>query len=195
MNKQTINMVNGVDLTRLGQTIDAIAADTELATFKFRVNNKWVDGGYNQSEIKNFYATKQEIVRAEPFLAENDEPDVLLGQDNAPNPVEFVLHALAGCLTTSMVYHAAAKGYEVSHVSSTLEGELDLRGFLGMDANVRKGYKKIAVRFDIEGNLSDEQKEEMLGLTRFSPVFDIVSNAVPVEITMKTRKEVPAAAV
>jgi uncharacterized OsmC-like protein len=132
-------------------------------------------------------------VRKEPFLQENDEPYVLLGQDNAPNPVEFVLHALAGCLTTSMVYHAAAKGYEVSKVSSTLEGELDLRGFLGMDDKVRKGYKKINVRFDIEGDLTDEQKQDMLGLTRFSPVFDIVSNAVPVEITLKKQKDASAA--
>lgn len=183
--KTTMNIMNGVDIDRWNGTIEAVKQDPELATFRFRVTNKWVDGGYNQSVIKNFYATKQEIIREEPFFLANDEPDVLLGRDNSPNPAEYVLHALAGCLTTSMMYHAAVKGYEVEKVSSTLEGELDLQGFLGLDEKVRKGYKKINVSFDIEGHLTEDEKNEILSLVRFSPVFDIVSNAVPVDIRLK----------
>jgi uncharacterized OsmC-like protein len=182
----TINIVNGVDVDRLVKTIEAVKADPELATFKFRISNNWVDGGYNQSEIKDFFATKKEMIREEPFLVANDEPDVLLGRDSSPNPAEYVLHALAGCLTTSMMYHAAARGIEVQKLSSTLEGELDLRGFLGVTDEVRKGYKKIKVTFDMEGNFTEEEKMEILRLTRFSPVFDIVSNAVPVEICLGT---------
>jgi uncharacterized OsmC-like protein len=187
--KTTMNMINGVDLDRMYDTIQAVKADPELAIFRFKVTNKWVDCGYNQSEVKDFYATKKEIIREEPFFLANDEPDVLLGQDNAPNPAEYVLHALAGCMTTSMMYHAAVHGLEVEKVTSTLEGELDLRGFLGVDPNVRKGYKKINVKFDIEGNLSEEQKNEILRLVSFSPVFDIVTHAVPVEISLRQSKE------
>jgi len=183
---ETINVVNGVDLDRLGKTIEAVKADPDLAQFKFRISNSWVDGGYNQSKIRDFYGTKREMVREEPFLVANDEPEVLLGRDSAPNPVEYILHALAGCLTTSVMYHAAARGIEIRKLSSTLEGELDLRGFLGLDENVRTGYKKIRVCFDLEGDFSEEEKMELLRLTRFSPVFDIVSHAVPVDISLRT---------
>lgn len=181
----TINLVNGVDLNRLGQTIKAVQEDPELAVFRFHIKNKWIDCGYNQTEIKNFYSTKQVIERNEPFIVANDEPDVLLGQDSAPNPVENLLHALAGCLTTSMVYHGAAKGYEIEQVSSRLEGELDLRGFLGIDPTVRAGYKNIRVCFKIDGNLSEEEKQDILELTKFSPVFDMVSNKVPVMLSLE----------
>jgi uncharacterized OsmC-like protein len=184
-----MNVINGVDLDRLQQTIEAVNNDPQLATFRFKINNTWIDCGYNQSEIKDFYGTSKEIVREEPFLLSADEPHVLLGQDTAPNPVEFVLHALASCLTTSMVYHAAARGYEVDSVTSKLEGELDLRGFLGIDPSVRKGYKNIDVNFLIEGNLSEEQKQDMRELTKFSPVFDIVSNSVPVKVNVEVKNK------
>ena len=187
---QTTNKsINGVDLERLTQNIEAITAQPELAKFQFRLSNQWIDGGYNQSSIKDFYGVgKEDDTREVPFILANDEPYVLLGKDNAPNPVEFVLHALAGCITTSMVYHAAARGYEIKKVETTLKGNVDLRGFLGIDPSVRKGYEEINVILDIEGNFSEEEKKEILGLTAFSPVLDIISNPVPVKISLNVNQ-------
>lgn len=184
--KKRITSVNGIDLKRLADTITAVKTEPSLGNFQFRVRNKWVTGGHNETVIKEFYgAGKEDDTRNKSFIYANDEPDVLLGKDNAPNPVEFVLHALAGCLTTSLIYHAAAKGYVITKVSSTLEGDLDLCGFLGLPGAVRNGYKEIRVKFDIEGNFSEEQKEEILKLgPAFSPVFDIITNTVPVNVSL-----------
>jgi uncharacterized OsmC-like protein len=182
-------MLNGVDLERLAGTIKATSADTRLGKFQFSLSNRWVDGGYNRSVIGDFYGAGKIQNRETPFLLANDEPDVLLGYDSAPNPVEYVLHALAGCLTTSMVYHAAARGYEIMKVITTVEGELDLRGFLGIDASVRKGYANIKVNFDIDGDFTEEEKLEILNLTSFSPVLDIVSNGVPVKICLGSKQK------
>jgi uncharacterized OsmC-like protein len=179
-------MKNGVDLQRLQETIQAVTENPELGKFQFRAVNEWIDCGHNRSNIQGFYGPGQEDTsRQTPFIVENDEPDVLLGTDNAPNPVEFILHALAGCLTTTLVYHAAARGIEVESVSSSYEGDLDLRGFLGIDPNVPRGYQNVRVIFDIRGNLSKEQKQDLIELAHtFSPVYDIITRAVQVEVTL-----------
>ena len=182
----TINAMNGVNLGQLSKTIAAIRAQPDLAKFNFRLSNDWIKGGHNRSFIRGFYGTGQEdTTRRQTFVYDNDEPEVLLGMDQAPNPAEFVLHALAGCLTTSLIYHAAARGYEIKRASCELEGDLDLRGFLGVEPFVRNGYKEIRAKFLIEGNFSEEQKEEILKLApAFSPVFDIIKNAVPVKVSL-----------
>jgi uncharacterized OsmC-like protein len=184
--EQTITTVNGVDLHRLTETINAVSSQPSLGKFKFRAANIWIDGGHNRTTIKSFYGAGQEdSSRQKAFVLENDEPNVLLGEDNGANPVEQILHGLAGCLTTSMVYHAAARGYKIDRVESNLEGNLNLMGFLGLDPNVRNGYENITVSFKIEGDLTKEQKEEILKLgMKFSPVFDIVTNNVPVKVTL-----------
>jgi uncharacterized OsmC-like protein len=187
---QTSVILNGVDLKRLAETIEAVATEPTLGKFRFQLNNQWVDGGYNQSVIKDFYGVgKKDQSRVTPFILANDEPDVLLGDDSAPNPAEYLLHALAGCLTTSIVYHAAARGYELTRLQTTVEGDLDLRGFLGIDPLVRKGYEAIKVTFDIDGDFSDEEENEILTLTSFSPVLDIVSNGVPVKICLGEKQK------
>lgn len=186
MSQSTISTVmNGVDVERLGQTIQAIQKDSGLAKSQFRATNRWVSGGHNRSSIQGFYAAGQEDTsRTKPFVLDADEPPALLGQDKGANPVEFVLHALAACVTTSLVYHAAARGIKLESVESQLEGDLDLRGFLGLSEQVRRGYKEIRVKFNVKSDASPEQLEE---LTKFSPVYDIVSSPVPVSIQMETR--------
>ncbi len=175
-------IVNGVDVSRMGATIQAVQTSPDLARFQFRATNRWITGGHNRSQIQSFYGAGQEDhVRTAPFVLEADEPPVLLGEDHGANPVEYVLHALAACLTTSLVYHAAARGIRVESVESKLEGDLDLRGFLGISDKVRKGYKQIRVNFTIK---SDATPEQLAELTKFSPVHDIVSNPVPVEISI-----------
>jgi uncharacterized OsmC-like protein len=186
--KQT-KVVNGVDLDRLVGTIAVITQAPGIAAFRFRASNRWIQGGHNRSTIRDFYGAGQEDTsRTDTFVLDNDEPDVLLGTDRGANPVEYVLHALAGCLTTSMVYHAAARGIRLEEVESQLEGDLDLRGFLGMSEDVRNGYQAIRVTFRVKADATDEQIAELGRLAQVrSPVFDIVSNPVPVSVTVEKK--------
>lgn len=183
------NLMNGVNLDQLFGTINAIRETPELANFKFRNSNRWINGGHNRSTVKDFYgAGKEDTSRTESFVLENDEAEVLLGEDHGPNPVENVLHALAGCLTTSLVYHAAAQGIRIDEVESTYEGDIDLHGFLGLSDDVRSGYQNIRVTFKIKGDASPEKLEELLMLAqKRSPVFDTVSN--PVSVTVRLEAE------
>jgi uncharacterized OsmC-like protein len=178
-------MVNGVDVDRLFGTIDAIRRQPELATFRFRATNRWIQGGHNRSAIKGFYGAGQEDAsRPDAFRLDNDEPGVLLGTDRGANPVEQVLHALAGCLTTSLVYHAAARGIRLEEVESELEGSLDLHGFLGMSEEVRNGYENVRVLFRVKANATAAEIADLVRLAQArSPVFDIVSHPVPVSVT------------
>ena len=178
--------VNGVDVSRLFNTIHAIKEEPTLAKFKFRARNHWLQGGNTRSTIKNFYgAGSEDTSRTQAFTMDSDEPDILLGEDSAANPVEFVLHALAGCMTTSLVYHAAAQGIRIDAVESTLEGDLNLQGFLGLSEDIRNGYENIRVTFKIRSDASQETLQELCELTqKRSPVFDIVSNPVPVSVQL-----------
>lgn len=177
---------NGVDTARLHETVDAIKQNPGLAKFQFRAKNRWIDGAHNRSTIDDFHGAEGEHGRTQPFVLDNGEPDVLLGRDEGPNPVEFILHGLAGCLTTSLVYHAAARGIRIDSVESRFEGDLDLRGFLGLDPDVRNGYEAIRVTFKIEGDGTPEQLEELCQLAQQrSPVFDVVTHGVPVTVAVE----------
>ena len=175
--------VNGVDLDRLSGTIDAVSADPALARFQFRARNHWIDGGYSRTTIKDFYGAGQEdTTRTEPFTVDSDEPPVLLGQNRAPNTVEYVLHALAACVSGTIAYHAAARGIALDSLETTIHGDLDLHGFLGLDSSTRPGYEQIRITITAAGDFDDNQFAELASLTRYSPVRDIVSNPVPVAI-------------
>jgi uncharacterized OsmC-like protein len=187
MKEMAINTkLNGIEVERLFQTIDAIKQSPRLADFKFRLQNRWIKSAVNRSTIKNFYGTSKEFQHQEPFVLDSDEPIVLLGQESAPSPVEYLLHALAACVTSALVYHAAARGIQLQEVESRLEGEIDLHGFLGLDDNVRRGYKNIKIKFRIKADVPDEQLEELcrLGPT-YSPVFDSITRGVPVEVSLE----------
>lgn len=183
---KAVEPINGVEVSRLFETIDAIKSMPTLAEFTFRLNNEWIDGSRNASTIKSFYGAGQEdTTRTEPFLLEADEAPVLLGRDTAPNPVEYLLHALAACMTTSMVYHAAARGIRIEEVRSRVEGDLDLHGFLGLDPSVPQGYRNIRVVFQVKADVPAEQLEEIVALGRaFSPVFDTITRGVNVEVAL-----------
>lgn len=175
----TTNLVNGVDLHRLTETVAAVQAQPDLAQFRFRATNEWVDGGHNRSTVRNFYGVGQEDTsRKAAFTVEADEPDVLLGTDKGANPVEYLLHALAACMTTSMVHHAAARGITIESIESEFEGDLDLQGFLGLDDTVRPGYENIRATFKVKADATAEQLEELF---RFSPVHNSVCHPVNVE--------------
>jgi uncharacterized OsmC-like protein len=177
-------LTNGVDLTRLNETIDAVKASPELASFQFRLQNRWIDCGENRSEVRSFSAGGKELEHESGFTLVADEPEILLGSDRAANPVEHLLHALASCITTSMVYHAAARGIAIQEVESTLEGDLDLRGFLDLNPNVRKGYQSIRLALRIQADVTDEQLRELSSLgPRFSPVYDSIARGVSIAVS------------
>lgn len=178
------NILNGVNADDIFSTIEAVKENAEIAKFKFRNKNKWVDGGLNRSEISDFYGACQDFTDRK-FVLENDEPPVLLSQDKAPNPVEYVLHALAGCITTTLVYHAAAKGIEIEEMETKYEGDLDLRGFLGLPGAKRRGYEEIRVSVKVKANASKEEIEELVKLAeKRSPVFDTISNPVNIKVSL-----------
>lgn len=177
-----INVVNGVDVDALSETVNAISGDAELGIARFRAKNTWMDGNQNQSEVTGFYGAKQEIPHASTFRMNADEPPILAGNDAAPNPVEHLLHALASCLTTSMVAHAAVRGIVIDELEAELEGDIDLNGFLGLDPNVPKGYTEIRAKYRVKAN--PEDIEQIRSLAEFSPVFNTITQGAKVDVTV-----------
>ncbi len=181
-------MVNGVNVTQLFETIDTIKKQPMVAKFRFRINNEWLGCGHNRSKVNGYYGATEEMTRPQSFILDADEPPILLGEDKGANPVEYLLHALAACVTTSMVYHAAAKGIEIEEVESAIDGDIDLHGFLGLDPKVRRGYQEIRMKFKIKADADDEQLEEIVNLgPTFSPVFDSVTRGVPVKVSCERK--------
>jgi uncharacterized OsmC-like protein len=177
-------MMNGVSVTNLLATVDAIKTTPAIAKFNFRIANQWDGGSHNHSTVNEYYGAGQDQSRPKPFVVKSDEPVVLLGEDKSANPVEYLLHALAACLTTSLVYHAAARGIELQEVESTLEGDIDLRGFFKLEKNIRTGYQGIRVNFKIKGDFPDDQLQSIVNLgPDHSPVFDSLVNGVPVAVS------------
>jgi uncharacterized OsmC-like protein len=173
--------VNGIDTGKLSATIEHIKADASLANFQFRLSNNWVGAGENHSRIDHFYGAGQEMRHKQPFSLVSDEPEVLLSGDRGPNAGEYVLHALASCLTGALVYHAAARGIAVKGIATRLEGDIDLRGFLGLSKDVRRGFENIRVVFDIDADCDEAGKQELIEMAQaYSPVFDMLSNGLPV---------------
>ncbi|HET9489783.1 MAG TPA: OsmC family protein [Methylomirabilota bacterium] len=185
----TQRTVNGLDTRQLVDTVNAIKTQPALARFQFRNRNRWVDGGENHSTIRDFYgAGREDDSRQASFEFVNGEPPVLLGHNEGANPVEFLLHALAGCVTTTFVLHATARGIRIESISTEMEGDIDLRGLLGLDDSVFPGYEQIRVKMDIQADCTDEELEDLLAYTeKHSPVCNSVCRPVPVVIERVAR--------
>jgi uncharacterized OsmC-like protein len=192
--KTATTIVNGVDTAKLSATIEAIKGDPSLAKFQFRLVNQWVGGGENRSRIDDFYGVGQEMRHKQPFFLVTDEPEVLLSEDRGPNAGEYVLHALASCLTGALVYHAAARGIAVKGITTRLEGDIDLQGFLGLSETVRRGFSTVRVVFNIDADCDDAKKRELVEMAQtYSPVFDMLSNGLPVTCTLDDSTQAKAA--
>ena len=173
-------VVNGIELETLMGTVKAIQADPELGVCRFRATNQWLNGNHNRSTVTGFYGAKQEMQHKQTFTMDADEPAILAGDDKGANPVEHLLHALASCLTTSMVAHAAVRGIAIEEMESEFEGDIDLNGFLGLDANVPKGYTAIRAKFRVKADPKD--MDQIRELVKFSPVYNTLTNGTPVDV-------------
>ncbi|WP_206057244.1 OsmC family protein [Nitratireductor sp. XY-223] len=176
--------VNGLDVQAAMDIVSAIKADSSLARFQFRAANTWVNGGENRSTIRDFYgAGREDTSRTEPFAFTNGEPPVLLGNNEGANPVEFLLHALAGCVTTTFVLHAMVRGITIRNLSTELKGYIDVQGLLGLDETVPSGYEEIDIRMHVEADCSDEELDDLLAFAQeHSPVCNTVCRPVAVNI-------------
>jgi uncharacterized OsmC-like protein len=181
----TEKIINGIDVQALGKAMHELRQDPKLGDFRFRSFTRWIEGAYNRTTISSFYgAGKENDDRRFDLVA--DEPHLLLGEDRGPNPVEYLLDALASCLTSSLVYHAAARGIRIDACECELEGSIDLRGYLGVSEDVRKGYQRIAATFRVVSDASAEQLERC---ARFSPVLDVVSRGTEVALAIEKKEE------
>jgi len=178
--------VNGVPVDQLVETMQAIRKEPKIAKFVFNAKNNWNGGASNTARTETVYGACERHTHPKPVVTNMDEPQLLLGTATGGNPVEILLAALSGCMTTGLVYHAAAMGIELTEVTSTFEGDLDLHGFLGMDESVRNGYEKIRVTFEVKGDATEEQLDELVRISQArSPVYDVVTNGTKVEVTRK----------
>jgi uncharacterized OsmC-like protein len=186
MSVSTENPVrNGVDTATLFATIDAVKGNNEIGKFRFRATNKWVSGTHNQSTIHGFYGAMQDMTHTSAHVLDADHPAVLVGADNGPTPVEYVLHALAACLTAGIANIAAARNIKLTEVESTVEGDIDLMGILGIGSGVRNGYEQIKVSFKLKGDDPAKLRKVVEQSTARSAVYDIVTNGVPVAIEVE----------
>jgi uncharacterized OsmC-like protein len=180
---------NGVDTATMFATLDAITAQPEIAQFRFRATNRWLGGAHNRSTIKDFYAAcGEDTSRTAAFTLDAGEPAILLGTDTGPNPAEYLLHALAACVTTSLVYSAAARKVRLTMVESTLEGDLDIQGCMGLNTeDFRNGFTAIRMHIRIAGDAPPEKLRTVVARgTDRSVVFDSISHGVPISVDVDT---------
>jgi uncharacterized OsmC-like protein len=182
--KETMNRTNGLDMEALVGTLEAVKQDPTLGAFEFRATNQWINGGENRSRIKEFYgAGSEDESRTDAFEFTNGEPPVLLGANEGANPVEFLLHALAGCVTTTTVLHATARGIKIERLSTELVGTIDVQGLLALDDTVPVGYEQIQIKMDIKADCSDDELDELLAFAKnHSPVCNTICRPVPVTV-------------
>jgi uncharacterized OsmC-like protein len=174
---------NGVDVASLFATIGVVRDQPSLGRFQFRSRHDWVSGTHNRGTIEGFYGAGQEHLHTRPTTIDADHPAVLVGADNGPTPAELLLNALGACLMSGLANIAAARGIDLRGVTATVEGDIDLRGILGLDEGVRNGYEAIRVVFHVDGDADPEKLAALIQQSRArSAVFDVVTNGVPVSI-------------
>jgi uncharacterized OsmC-like protein len=175
--------LNGVDTPNLFATIDAVASTPALAKFQFRATNRWVGGTFTRGTIESFYGAGSEQAHKRAFTLEADHPAVLVGEDRAPLPVEYLLYGLASCIMGGIANIAAARGVTLTEVEARVEGDIDLRGILGLSDEVRNGYEKIRATFTIKGDAPEAKLRQIVEQSKArSAVFDVLTKGLPVEV-------------
>ena len=176
---------NGVNTPALMATINAVKGAPDLAQFRFRASNRWVGSNHSLTLIETFTGAGGEHTHKSEFRYGADHPAVLVGEDRGPTPVEFLLIGLTACITAGIGNVAAARGVTLTSVESRIEGDIDLRGILGLSDKVRNGYQRIRVTFDIKGDAPAQKLREIVEQSRArSAVYDVLTNGVPVDVTI-----------
>lgn len=176
-----MTVTNGVDVAQLEGAVEAIGDDTETGQFTFRAKTEWTDALQCETTIDDFDQAGERIYTRE-FTVEGDEPEQILGQRTAPNAVEHLLAAIGSCLSVGYAAHAAAMGIELEDLRFDLEGQVDLRGFLGISETVRPGYSTVTATAYIVADASEEELGELRErVEATSPLLDTVMNAVQVD--------------
>lgn len=183
MQQMTQTNLNGVNVQKLFETIQSIKADSSLAQCHFRASDQWIGGGHNQFKIEPCYIAHAETSRPATWVFDADEPPVLLSNDEGPNPVEYTLGSLLGCMTTTMAYHAASRGIPIDKIESKVEGDIDLRGLMQIDPSINPGYEEIRVKFRVKSNGDPDLLKK---LTTFSPVYNTITRPVRVVVDVET---------
>jgi len=177
--------MNGVDTPTFFATINAVREQRELAKFTWRASNKWVNGTQSRTTIEKFAGAGGEHDHKSDFQYDADHPNVLVGEDNGPTPVEFLLVGLASCLTSGIANIAAARGVKLTEVESSVEGDMDLQGILGLSDDVRNGYEGIRVNFKIKGDAPKEKLQQIVEQSRArSAVFDVLRNGTNIDVSV-----------
>ena len=177
--------LNGVDVATLFATLDAVKGQNDIAKFQFRAENRWQTGTHSRTRIHSFSGAGGEQAHVKEYTYDADHPQVLVGKDQAPTPVEFLLHALAACLTAGIGNIAAARGVTLTEVESRVEGDIDLQGILGLSDKVRNGYQQLRVSFTIKGDAPPAVLEKIVEQSRKrSAVYDVLTNGVPVMVSV-----------
>ena len=174
---------NGVEVARLFATLDAVKAQPEAARFQFAVDNRWISGTHNRNQISTFFGVGAEQQRDATFAIDADHPAVLVGQDAAPTPAEILLAALASCLTSGLGNIAAVRKINLESVESRVEGDIDLRGILGLSGEVRNGFSQIRVSFTVRGDAPPGKLRALVeqAVAR-SAVYDVLTHGVPISV-------------
>ncbi len=181
-----VTTLNGVDVEALGAMIEDIRAKPALGQSRFRAHNTWIQGAHNRTSVQGFYAGgREDESREQPFVLDSDEPPLLLGQNRGANAVEIALTALASCMTGTLVYYGAAMGIELEEVSAELEGALDQAGLFGIDEATRNGLQHIRIDYTIKSPEPRQRILELMGVAqKFSPLYDMMTNPVPVSVRL-----------
>ena len=180
--EKTIPLVNGIDTDQVISLVTKVAENEDYGKFKFRANNQWIHGSRNRTSIQGFYAGgKEDTDRNKALIVDADQPAFLAGKNTAPNSVEYYLHALTSCLTTTLSYHASVQGIELDEVNVFAEGDMNVRGYFGISDKINRGYERIRINMQVK---SDADVDTLTTLTMHSPVYEMVSRGVPVDFNM-----------
>ncbi len=177
--------LNGVPVEKLRGTIAKLTDNPELAAFQFTARNEWIEGTGMKSTIHEWYGVGTDHVHVDEFTAKADHPT--LGHGHGPTPQEYVLHALAACLAAGVATTAANRGIQLTKIDTVVRGQIDVRGVLGIDPDVRNGFSSIEVEVDVEGDAPRDALDALITASaKRSAVFDIITAPTAVVVGPKS---------
>jgi uncharacterized OsmC-like protein len=176
---------NGVNVEALVGAREALGQAPEAAQFTWRASCTWVNGTHSHSTVEGFFGLGQEQARKTTFHFDADHPEVFASEDKGATPVEHVLVGLASCLTGGIASIAQYRGIQLRSVQATIEGDMDLQGILGIDADVRNGFRGIKVRYTIDADATPQEIRALVAQSqKRSAVFDIITNPTNVSVVV-----------